>query len=631
MLLSVSGISFAKASARAAQPAFQRSRVVRHRSVRRLLDQRGRILTLELGGAIFFGSSSDTLVHIQSLLGVPSSSPSQQKQQQAKAKRAAKQQQASSSSSGGGWGQRLLDRLLGRRPPPSTSSVLKRPLSSAELAASRAEKAALLGASHSGSSSSLPIDIPPTSYDSTGNLQQPPRLKSPPPAPLTAAAVSSSEGSSSSGPRPRFLVLDFRRVTAIDMYDDDTATHHRQAREAGLTTLLACLLVSCCCCCCCRSSVTNCFLPLQSLCRDLRVVLVYCNCNQRVEFYLRSNRLIDDHNTHLISTLHAALDFCETQCIVEELALRHQQHVQQRAAGATPQQQRMGLSSSQQPPTSPYLYYGSSLDHGGFSSSLHVPLRARAFSLRGAPQLTVSQVLRTLLALDLPPPPPLHHQQQSSSNNGVAAGSLTPHSPALQEMRQQLASMEEGGQQTAASSQGAAGGAGVAPELDEVGEYVSEEAFKAGATVFFPQEPADCFFLVLCGEVALESPVEQDEAAGHSLGDQHRGGGGTDSRQDVGRSLSLCLLTLVGCPVLHLRGMGGVEEVGRRTEVVLRTGSLFGFVDFYLECPRRYVRTRSGRQAGRTTTSDDEAAAQVIRGWLPVRWSLSCGRERGSE
>lgn len=77
--------------------------------------------------------------------------------------------------------------------------------------------------------------------------------------------------------RPRFLVLDFRRVTAIDM-----------------------------------SSIVNCFLPLQTLCKDLGVVLVYAHCNLRVEFYLRSHRLIDDTNTHLLPTLHQALDFCET-------------------------------------------------------------------------------------------------------------------------------------------------------------------------------------------------------------------------------------------------------------------------------------------------------------------------------
>lgn len=77
--------------------------------------------------------------------------------------------------------------------------------------------------------------------------------------------------------RPRFLILDFRGVTAVDM-----------------------------------SSVVNCWLPLQTLCRDLGVVLVYAHCNLRVEFYLRSHRLIDDTNTHLLPTLHQALDFCET-------------------------------------------------------------------------------------------------------------------------------------------------------------------------------------------------------------------------------------------------------------------------------------------------------------------------------
>lgn len=77
--------------------------------------------------------------------------------------------------------------------------------------------------------------------------------------------------------RPRFLILDFRGVTAVDM-----------------------------------SSVANCWFPLQTLCRDLGVVLVYAHCNLRVEFYLRSHRLIDDTNTHLLPTLHQALDFCET-------------------------------------------------------------------------------------------------------------------------------------------------------------------------------------------------------------------------------------------------------------------------------------------------------------------------------
>jgi CRP-like cAMP-binding protein len=37
--------------------------------------------------------------------------------------------------------------------------------------------------------------------------------------------------------------------------------------------------------------------------------------------------------------------------------------------------------------------------------------------------------------------------------------------------------------------------------------------------------------------------------------------------------------------------MGPPEEFGRRTEVVLRTGSLFGFVDFYLESERRFFAT----------------------------------------
>lgn len=170
-------------------------------------------------------------------------------------------------------------------------------------------------------------------------------------ATTTSTTSSSDRGRSSSGKkasrskRPRFLILDFRRVTAVDM-----------------------------------SSVVNCWLPLQSLCRDMGVVLVYAHCNLRVrvffsfytllyvrvsvghfirptdgwmdhrtpnthvfvsevckpkmyirphalshtlihiyythkkqvEFYLRSHRLIDDTNTHLLPTLHQALDFCET-------------------------------------------------------------------------------------------------------------------------------------------------------------------------------------------------------------------------------------------------------------------------------------------------------------------------------
>lgn len=93
----------------------------------------------------------------------------------------------------------------------------------------------------------------------------------------TATATKPPKRNKKRLPLPRFLVLDFRRVTAVDM-----------------------------------SSVVNCWLPLQSLCRDLGVVLVYAHCNLRVEFYLRGNRLIDDTNTHLLPTLHQALDFCET-------------------------------------------------------------------------------------------------------------------------------------------------------------------------------------------------------------------------------------------------------------------------------------------------------------------------------
>ncbi len=43
-------VSYAKTTARTAQAAKRRSRVVRLREARRLLDQRGRILTLELTG-----------------------------------------------------------------------------------------------------------------------------------------------------------------------------------------------------------------------------------------------------------------------------------------------------------------------------------------------------------------------------------------------------------------------------------------------------------------------------------------------------------------------------------------------------------------------------------------------------
>lgn len=329
---------------------------MRHRSLRRLLDQRGRILTLELSGAIFFGSSSDTLAHIKTLLGV-ASSPSQP---QAKRRRQTPRSQANADSNLSWWA-RMMNRLTGRQP-------LSRP-TSGDLR--RAEKAALLGAAGGGMGPSLAIDIKPPSsnnlrsYDSTqpissSSFASPTKVLSS--SSLNNADQTPPPSNPAVGPRPRFLVLDFRRVTAIDM-----------------------------------SSVANCFQPLQSLCRDMSVILVYCNANSRVEFYLRSNRLIDDNNTRLMPTLHAALDFCETECIHEELKKRHPHAHPSSADGplaARPNGPPTHASPASDDPSGGA--YSSSLHH----SPHHMPLRARAFSLRGAPHLTVAQVLRTLLAID---------------------------------------------------------------------------------------------------------------------------------------------------------------------------------------------------------------------------------------
>lgn len=86
-------------------------------------------------------------------------------------------------------------------------------------------------------------------------------------ATTTSSSSSARERKKSRGKkRPRFLILDFRRVTAVDM-----------------------------------SSVVNCWLPLQSLCRDMGVVLVYAHCNLRVRLcvcvsacvYVRKYHLYD--------------------------------------------------------------------------------------------------------------------------------------------------------------------------------------------------------------------------------------------------------------------------------------------------------------------------------------------------
>lgn len=475
-------VSYAKSTARTAQAQRQRSRVVRLREARRLLDQRGKILTLELNGAIFFGSSVTTLEHIKSLLGVAPSSP-RVASAGAGTKAAGKGGKAAGAAgafrpsrthsrrvpgeeggNGGGGGSKTFQSVKSvmgvwwkrvrrsisqgadeeerreeeRREEDTDEDEEKagelRPLT----ALPPAENAARLGARLAAPSASS------TSSSMYGALRPPSHQRQ----------LSGTSTTSSSQPRrphphkPRFLILDFRRVSAIDM-----------------------------------SSVVNCFLPLQTLCKDMEVVLCYSNCNVRVEFYLRANRLLEDTNTRLFPTLHQALDSCETALLAEESAHTHGHSV-----------------------------------------------RARAFSLRGVQELSVVSVLRTMLFEE------------------------------EEEGKKAEEEEEEGveGQATARSINEAA--------LETIAHYAREERCREQETIFYKGDPSDSFYLILAGEVALEATDDGDD-----------GGMEDDALLDV-----------------HLRGVERPthrDEEGdarqRHVEVVLHSGSLFGFVDFFLENQRR--------------------------------------------
>lgn len=462
-------VSYAKSTARTVQAQRHRSRVVRLREARRLLDQRGKILTLELNGAIFFGSSVTTLEHIKSLLGVAPFSPqvtgngawaiAPMKRGKTAISAASVAHRPSRTNSrrvieeGGGkvdGGSKtfhslksLVGEAWGRLHRSIFQSVLAKERQEdmdedEEKAGERrtamtlppAEDAALLGASlAANSSSSSPygaLGLPSHQQQSSDSCN-----------------TSSIPLRHSHPHKPRFLILDFRRVPAIDM-----------------------------------SSVVNCFLPLQTICKDMQVVLCYSNCNVRIEFYLRANRLLEDTNTRLFPTLHQALDSCETALLVQESAHTHGHSV-----------------------------------------------RARAFSLRGVQELSVVRVLRTML-----------FEEEEEGNEGKEEG------------------MEgESREGTARSIDEAA--------LETIANYAREERYRDQDFIFRKGEPSDSFYLILAGEVALESADDIDV--------------------DV---LETELLDV------HLRGVER-PEIGdaqqRHVEVVLHSGSLFGFVDFFLENQRR--------------------------------------------
>jgi MFS superfamily sulfate permease-like transporter/CRP-like cAMP-binding protein len=472
-------VSYAKSTARTAQAQRQRSRVVRLREARRLLDQRGKILTLELNGAIFFGSSVTTLEHIKSLLGVAPSSP-RVAGAGAGAKAVGKGAKAAGGAAatgayrpsrthsrrvpgeegrngGGGsktfrsvksvvgmWWKRLRQSIIQgvdeeeRREEDTDEDEEKagelRPLKPLP----PAEDAARLGAL-------LAVPAASNSSSSTYGALRPPshqRQRS------DSSTPSSAQQRRPHTHKPRFLILDFRRVSAIDM-----------------------------------SSVVNCFLPLQTLCKDMGVVLCYSNCNVRVEFYLRANRLLEDTNTRLFPTLHQALDSCETALLGEESV-----HTQ------------------------------------GHS------VRARAFSLRGVQELSVVSVLRTML---------FEEEEEEEEEEGK---------------EEEEEEEGEGGQATARSINEAA--------LETIAHYAREERYQEQETIFYKGDPSDSFYLILAGEVALEAADDGDE---DGLED--------DALLDV-----------------HLRGVERPEEGDgrqRHVEVVLHSGSLFGFVDFFLENQRR--------------------------------------------
>ncbi len=448
------------------------------REARRLLDQRGKILTLELNGAIFFGSSVTTLEHIKTLLGIPPSSPrpaaltltkgasyrpSRTHSRRVPAEGTDPTPSSSSSSSSAlatpvktfRSAKRVLDivwaRLQRRRSiyedmdeeeeevvddeetaltgggtrssTQSSSSSSRRPVQAARVGA------ALAAATSGSSTASSTASSAAADY---GAIPKPTHTR---------------QESAATAHRPRFLILDFRRVSAIDM-----------------------------------SSVVNCFLPLQTLCKDLKVVLCYSNCNVRVEFYLRANRLLEDTNTRLFPTLHQALDSCETALLAEEAVHTHGHSV-----------------------------------------------RARAFSLRGVQELSVVSVLRTMLLEEEDE----GEEEGRDAETAAATAAATPPPHALDEAA-----------------------------LETIAHYAREERYKECETIFYKDDPSDSFYLILSGEVALESTDEEEEK--ELLLDVHpRGVERPTHRDDEG------------------------DGRHRHTEVVLHSGALFGFVDFFLENQRR--------------------------------------------
>ncbi|TFJ87438.1 hypothetical protein NSK_001769 [Nannochloropsis salina CCMP1776] len=482
-------VSYAKSTARTAQAQRQRSRVARLRGARRLLDH-GKILTLELNGAIFFGSSITTLEHIKSLLGVaqsPSRKAKERSTERGKGKmvgageyrpsrthsRRSLTEEAEmwaggqSTGSGGAHtkaaGRRVSSNALtGRRKKTFrnlSSSLWTRVWHGGSVDAPKeAQKAAvdeeeateaspLVGQTSAASLALLGSSLPPSSPPShegrsigggasavTGTYGTGMKPFS---EAMTQEMQASGTGAAhhfANAPKPRFLILDFRRVPAIDM-----------------------------------SSVVNCFLPLQTLCKDVQVILCYSNCNVRVEFYLRANRLLADNNTRLFPTLHQALDSCETALLAEE-----SQHT-----------------------------------HGH-------SLRARAFSLRGMQELSVVSVLRKLLL-----------EEEEEDGEGQEIGSAM------------ASSVDE-------------------DALEMIAHYAREETFREEDSIFYKDDISDSFYLILSGEVALESLEE-------------------DAREEPVRAADR----------LPPWGDGSRDWRRRRVEVVLHSGSLFGFVDFFLENQRR--------------------------------------------
>lgn len=106
--------------------------------------------------------------------------------------------------------------------------------------------------------------------------------------------------------------------------------------------------------------------------------------------------------------------------------------------------------------------------------------------------------------------------------------------------------------------------------LATIAEYAREEEYAEASTIFYKDDPSDAFYLILLGEVALES--SSGDGPGQGQGQQ-------------GAVLDV-----------HWRGVerhDKDEEEGRVVEVVLHSGALFGFVDFMLDGQRRRFYARA--------------------------------------